>query len=354
MSRFTECSQTFLTWWNHALYRGVPKPLRKWIQIKQPHVILHIASADEVDVIWQQANTQSIRGHFSLNDALKVDLNYFIPKKFSNKPYYVDLRLAKKQVLCLQKSYPESLKANLAQAIRYQIDRLTPFKADEVYFDVKLNYHNRKNKTILSDIFIAPRQRIDALITQLHEKGIHQLDAISVVDTASPVSLTLDGMPNRHLHPKVSRKPWYFMLFALWMTVLVPIIYQHFLLLQLDIEIANLRESAAEQLAIRDKLYEAEQALDFLKEKHSSVPMYLDIVEILSKTIPNDTWLKRLDIKGKTLKIRGESEKALALIDLLEESTAFSNVRFNSPVALNKKNKRDKFYIQATLAIPHD
>jgi general secretion pathway protein L len=353
MSRFTECSQTFLAWWKHALYAGVPKPLRKWVHINQPHLILRIASANEVDVIWQQANIQSIRGHLLLNDALKVDLNYFVPKEFIDKPYYVDLRLDKQQVLFFQKLYPESLKDNLSQAIRYQIDRLTPFKADEVYFDVHVNYHNRKQKKILSDIFVAPRKTIEALIAQLRDKGIYQLDAISVADTVVPVSLTFDGMPNRDLHPDVSHKPLYFILLALLISLTAPIAYQHFLLSQVEAEIADLRESAAEQLAIRDKLYEAEQALAFLKEKRSSSPMVLDVVEILSKEIPHNTWLKRLDIKDKTLEIRGESEKALALIDVLEESSSFSQVRFNSPVALNKKNKRDKFYIQAILEVPH-
>ena len=353
MSRFTECSQTFLTWWSHALYTGVPKNLRKWVQIKQPNVILRIASADEVDVIWQQANTQSIRGHFALTDALKVDLDYFIPKEFRHKAYYVDLQVAKHKVLFLQKAYPESLKDNLAQAIRYQIDRLTPFKTDEVYFDVHISHYDRKDKKIISDIFAAPRQYIDTLITQLNEKGIHQLDTISVAETSPPVSLTLDGRPKRDLHPNISHKPLYFMLFSLGFFLLMPIIYQTFLLSKVELEITNLRESAAEQLAIRDKLYEAEQALAFLKAKRSSVPVALDIIEVLSKGIPRDTWLKRLEIKGNTLKIRGESERALALIDLLEESVAFSNVHFNSPVALNKKNKRDKFYIQATLEIPH-
>ena len=354
MSRFTECSQTFFTWWNHTLYKGIPKSLRKWVQIKQPHIILRIASANEVDVIWQQANTQSIRGHFLLNDAVKIDLSHFIPTAFRHKSYYVDLRLTQQQVLFLQKSYPESLKDNLAQAIRYQLDRLTPFKADEVYFDVHLNHHNRKDKKILSDIFVAPRQYIDTLIAQLRDKGIYQLDVISIADTSSPVSLTIDGLPDRHLHPKVSRKPWYFLSFSFGVFLLAPIVYQYILLSQVDTDIATLRASAAQQLLIQDKLYEAEQALAFLKEKRSNEPMFLDIVEILSKEIPSDTWLKRLDIKNNTLEIRGESEKALALIDLLEESTAFSNVRFNSPVALNKKNKRDKFYIQATLAVPHD
>jgi len=354
MSRFTDCSQTFLTWWNHALYKGVPRPLRKWVHINQPHLILQVAPNDAVDVYWQQGNVQTVIGNFLLNDSLKVDLNYFVPKEFTNKAYYVDLRLSKQQILLLQKHYPETVKDNLAQAVRYQIDRLTPFKVGEVYFDVHISHHDRKRKQILSDIFIAPRQKVDALVAQLRDKGIEQLDVISVINTTSPASLTLDGNPNRDLHPNMSRRPLYFMLFAVLMALLMPVAYQSYLLAQVDAQLANLGESAAEQLEIRDKLYEAEQALAFLKTKRSSSPMALDIVEILTEEIPHNTWLKRLDIKGNILEIRGESEKALALIDVLEESTSFSNVRFNSPVSLNKINRRDKFYIQATLEIPND
>ena len=69
--------------------------------------------------------------------------------------------------------------------------------------------------------------------------------------------------------------------------------------------------------------------------------------------IRDSTWLERLSLDGKQLEIRGESGKALTLIDLLEESDEFSNVRFKSPVTRNKDNGNDRFHIEATLEVAH-
>jgi general secretion pathway protein L len=354
MSRITAYSKMFFGWWNDGLFKGLPISCVKRWMYDLTYLIILLSSDNEIDIVWQQACKQAIRDHVIISDEKTLDFKRLIPKDFHDKKYYIELRLAKQHILFLQKTFPESIQENLAQAIRYQIDRLTPFNADNVYFDVHISAYKREKHQVISDIFIAPRQWVDALIERLKKIGIDQVDSISVTHERSSINLTVDGIPNRELHPKLSRKPLFFMLIALVMTLIAPLVYQNYLLYQVDSKITDLRESAATQLSIRDKLYEAEQALVFLKEKRANLPMALDIVETLSKEIPQNTWLKYLTIGNGILEIRGESRRALALIDVLEESTSFSDVRFNSPVALNKKNKRDKFYIQATLDAPHD
>jgi general secretion pathway protein L len=61
--------------------------------------------------------------------------------------------------------------------------------------------------------------------------------------------------------------------------------------------------------------------------------------------------LERLGIQGGKLEIRGESAKALTLIDSLEEAPEFADVRFKSPVTRNKDNGRDRFHIEASLEV---
>ncbi|MCB1637473.1 MAG: PilN domain-containing protein, partial [Thiothrix sp.] len=102
------------------------------------------------------------------------------------------------------------------------------------------------------------------------------------------------------------------------------------------------------------KLLAAEDALHFLQERRKRSPVTLDIVERLSNEIPKHTWLERLELEGDTLQIYGESEKALTLIDTLEDSSAFSKVSFKSPVTRSRESGMDKFHIQAHLETSHD
>lgn len=353
MNSITQHIKSFFSWWSKGLYKGLPDSLRKWVQTDQARLILFAKANGDVKTVWQHDGKQQETGDFSLHDEQELDLVSFIPKKFRKKKYYIDLRLEQKQVLSLQKKFPENIKDNLNQAIRYQIDRLTPFSSDNVYFDAVVNKHDKKAKSIIANIFVASRSLVDKTITKLKELGIEKVDTISVSDTPQQLNLTTDGIPTLNLHNKVSRKPLYFMLTLLVLSLTLPIAYKQRRINQLDTAIADLRKNASEQLAIRDKLFEAEEALNFLKEKRASSPMALDVVNTLANEIPKNTWIERLELSNTHLEIRGESEKALTLIDLLEESPSFSKVRFNSPVALNKKNKRDKFHIQATVEIPH-
>ena len=353
MSIFTRYTQPFFTWWSDGLYKGLPDSLRKWVQTDQAKLILFVKENGAVNAVWQQDGKQQERGEFSLHDDNERDVVDLIPKKYRKKKYYVDLRLAKKQVLFLQKKFPENIKDNLTQAIRYQIDRLTPFSSDNVYFDAVVGSHDKKSKNIVTNIFVASRDLVEKTISSLKERGISQIDHVSVEGYTQPLNLTTDGIPSAELHSKVSRKPLYFMLAILAISLTLPVVYKQRRIGQLEVAITDLRKNASEQLAIRDKLFEAEEALSFLKEKRASSPMALDVVNILAGELPKNTWLERLELNNTVLEIRGESEKALALIDLLEESDSFSDVRFNSPVALNKKNKRDKFHIQATVEVPH-
>ncbi len=349
MSRFTEYSQPFLSWWSKNLYNSLPNSLQKWVYIEHPRLILNQVSSNEIEVIWQYASEYTPRGSFLLNDEMKLELSYFIPKKFKKWKYSIDLRLPSSQVLFLQKRYPETVKDNLSQAIYYQIDQLTPFAAEMVYFDVQISQYDHKEKTIIADIFITSCEKVEALLAELQHKGIDKVDIISVADTKQPVHLSGGIKNDKDLCPKISRKPFYFIAAALLILLLTPIILQFYLLYQAEYDIQIFKKNSAEQLEVQDKLYEAQQGLLFLKQKRSELPMALDVIEILSKQLPANTWLKRLSIKNNHLEIRGESENPLILIDLLEDSDSFFDASFDSPVSLNKQSNRQKFHIKAIL-----
>ncbi|MEZ5447685.1 MAG: PilN domain-containing protein [Thiolinea sp.] len=126
-----------------------------------------------------------------------------------------------------------------------------------------------------------------------------------------------------------------------------PVIYKQRRLDQIDTALADLQRNATEQLEIRDKLLAAEEALKFLEQRRRSLPMALDVVEQLSAVIPAHTWIERLELEGQDIQLRGESNKALTLIDTLEESPHFARVSFKSPVTRSKQNGKDRFHIQA-------
>lgn len=343
--------QPFLHWWGEGLYTGLPAIGRHLFRASAPTLILQMRDANHVEVLWQQEGKITERGVFSLQDT-NLLLEELLPPKFRKKPYQVMLRLRKPQVLYLQHHFPEVVKDNIRQVVGYQLDRLTPFTADNAFYDAKIATHDKVRKEVLADIYVTPRRLVDLLISKTKEAGIKDIHAISVIGAENDINL-LRSAVDKAVVNTASPIPLYVFLAALAIALLAPMAYQWWRLQQLEENLSQLRQTSSQQINIRDKLLEAGDALKFLEEKRRTSPVALDVVEKLSSTIPDHTWLERLSVVGKTLEIRGESGRALTLIDLLEETPEFANVRFKSPVTRNKDNGRDRFHIEATVETNH-
>lgn len=340
---------TFLHWWGEGLYAGLPVKIRKLFQSSLPNLILQLHDGNRLEVVWQQDGKLLPRGVFSLQD-MRLFLADVLPKPAQHKPYKVMLRLGKNQVLQLQHYFPEAVKDNLRQVVSYQLDRLTPFTTDNALFDARLTKHDKLRKEICADIYVTPKLLVEKLSQQLQEAGIKQIQQVSVVDVPD---INLLQLASTGIQSRGSKVAIYFVISALLIALLAPLAYQWRKLDKINAALAELRHSSTEQMAMRDKLLEAGDALKFLEEKRKTSPVALDVVEKLSSLIPEHTWLDQLTIDGKTLEISGESGKALSLIDVLENAPEFANVRFKSPVVRNKDNGRDRFQIEATLETPH-
>ncbi len=343
--------QAFMRWWGEGLYASLPDGLRKLFRRDLPRLVLHMQDEQSARIFWEDDGKQQERGEWSLADADRASLSGWIPTKAAHKPWQIELRLYKAQVLRMQRHFPEAVKDSLRQVVGYQLDRLTPFAPDNALYDARVVQHDKVRKELLADIYVAPRHLVERLLRQLADSGITQVHTISTVDAPGKVNLAHEQQAGEA--SSWSMIPLYLFLGALVVSLLAPLAYKYRRLEQIETAVAELRQSSAEQLAIRDKLTQAEEALRFLEEKRRTSPVALDVVEKISADIPAHTWLERLSLDGKTLEVRGESEKALTLIDTLEEAQEFANVRFKSPVTRNKDNGRDRFHIEASVEVAH-
>lgn len=339
-----------MRWWGEGLFKGLPDAARKLFSSDLPHLLLRMLPDGQVEAIWRQDGKQQPRGTFSLRQREDIP-GELVPARMQNKPYRVDLCLQEGQVLHLQHHFPEAVRDNLRQVVGYQLDRLTPFSMDNAWFDVKMAGHDRERKEILADIYVTPRHTVDAISRQLGVLGVGEIQRVSLsgANDINLMAYAAEAQPSQGW----SKVPLYFFLGALALSILGPWAYKQRRVDQIDTALTDLRRSSAEQLAIRDKLMVAEEALQFIEEKRKSSPVALDVVEKLSADIPEHTWLERLSMADGKLEIRGESAKALSLIDMLEEAPDFSDVRFKSPLTRNKDNGNDRFHIEATLEVDH-
>ncbi|WP_020396491.1 PilN domain-containing protein [Thiolinea disciformis] len=330
-----------LIWWKSNLYAGLPPILRGLFQTHLPRLAFSLGE-QQLAVHWLKDGKQQVVGNFRLDKHFNFQT---ISKKYTRRPHHLELMLSDKQALLLQHTFPEAVLDNLKQVVSYQIDRLTPFQTDAVYFNAQVAQHDKARKELKADIYLAPTVVVDKLVQQLASLGIPTIQRISAKQGAITLSKVQDIALDKQLG--WSKWPLYIFGVALIASLLFPLLYKQRRLEQIDAALATVKSASAQQLDVRDKLMAADEALRFLQERRKAAPLMLEVVERLSAVLPSDTWLERMEVNGTTVQIRGESSAALSLIDTLEASPSFAKVSFKSPVTRNAANGKDKFHIEA-------
>jgi general secretion pathway protein L len=115
---------------------------------------------------------------------------------------------------------------------------------------------------------------------------------------------------------------------------------------QLQVAAADARAGAE----LRQNLEKMAEASQFLVQKKASHVMIVELIDEVSRILPDHTWVARLDLSGTELQIQGQSSASSSLIRIIESSPWFENVRFASPVVQIAGTENDRIHIVATVA----
>src|SRR5437016_4819628 len=90
------------------------------------------------------------------------------------------------------------------------------------------------------------------------------------------------------------------------------------------------------------------EAKKLIERKRTEQPA-IEIVESLTRLVPNDAWLETLDYEDHQLTVVGHGASVPPIVEALEKSGVFSDVRFASPTQHDAVAKVDAFSISASV-----
>jgi general secretion pathway protein L len=91
----------------------------------------------------------------------------------------------------------------------------------------------------------------------------------------------------------------------------------------------------------------AEQGLAALEAKKAATPAGVIVLEALSQTLPDDTYLNEMRIQDGKVQIAGLTRDAPALIRLIEQSQHFTHAAFFAPTTRAPDDNGERFHIEA-------
>jgi len=266
------------------------------------------------------------------------------------------LRLPREQALVRRVTMPAATEENLSQVVAFEMDRLTPFRADDVYFDHRVVSRDAGAGQILVEVAVAPREVVDAAVARMGELGT-SLQGVPVGDEASPGSGTLDLLPTERRGERETANERLLrngLLAAVGLLLLVALLLPAWqkreAIVAMHPQIAKSKQEAESSDAIARTLEREVADYNFLLGKRHA-PSALAYLEDVSRLLPDNTWVQQFELrtagKGREVQITGETASASKLIEILEQSTLLQNSTPRGSVTRGSQPGTERFMIVA-------
>jgi general secretion pathway protein L len=233
-------------------------------------------------------------------------------------------------VLTRQIELPVLPMSDLKRMVALDLDRLTPFRAEQVLFDTEVIARDEENGRQTLLLGVLPRNFAHDILERARANDIEPA-AISVASSEwhGP---RLDFMPairEAAGGTAARRRSVYW-----WAAAGILLLFNLFMLSYRDASATDqMREAVESQQApvvvamrLRDKVQkEAARRNALLKQKKQNSP--LPVLDAVSQALPNGAWVERFEWNGRTVHLRGFQKDTPDLLAKLEASPLLHNAR---------------------------
>jgi general secretion pathway protein L len=251
-------------------------------------------------------------------------------------------------LLVRQTTLPLAAETTLGRVLGYEMDRLTPFAAAEVFFSHKVLHRDRAKGQLTVELALAPRAWTAALIAGLATSGVHpaSIEAPGPDGRLRRIALDpADPARTARIHA-LMRFGWIACGVLVIAILLVPLLRQWTDLAEVDEQIAELRPRVDQANALRARIAASTSGAGQVAAARHRSQDTLRTIALLTDLLPDDTWLVGLSLHQPRLTIEGQSAAATKLIGLLANEPRLRSPAFAAPV-VRSDSGTDLFTIQA-------
>ena len=246
-------------------------------------------------------------------------------------------------------SLPLASESDLNEILHYELDRQTPFHADQVYFGHCIRKRDRQEGKLHVRLFVLPRGRINVAQQLLRAQGIalHAILAFDDDESGAEINL-LSPHERSSTNGGLDRNTlvYVFLCTSTILTALyLPVLYQRSILHDSEARLEATKQQVREIQPLLDERDSLLQRGRFLQEKRAAQIPVIELIAELSRILPDDTWINRLVLQDQGIQLYGESATETELIQILESSGYFHDAHFQSPVTYNNTSGKNNFHI---------
>lgn len=354
MSRLRDGIVAFFAWWLGELASLVPRPLRRLGRRERRRLVLAF-DATTVALLEPDSGDERELGRVGLQAAAPAAALGDALARAKRRTREVTIRLGADRGLRRMLDLPLAARGNLDQLLQFEMDRLTPFKAEQVCVAHRVASLDPAAKRLQAEVHIAPREHVDQALDLAQLIGLRPV-RVELAAAAGEGSPVLDLLPQENAERKrsghLTRALALLALLLSAAAIAVPLHRQRTAAAALEEAVEAARVEAQKSVALRERLDRLTGAASFLVKAKHTTPMVTEIVAELTRVIPDQAFVTQLYVDGSTVQLHGLAKAASDLIGQLEQSELFRAPRFRSPVTMDSGESLERFHIEVELQPP--
>jgi general secretion pathway protein L len=338
--------RAFFVWWRQHLSELVPGRASTGTP---PHraLLAEIGGDGALLLTLRRHGTERPLGRFTLDEA---GVQAMRPALRAAGHAPVILRLSPGALLEREIVLPLAAERDTEGALRYEMDRVTPFRPDAVFWAWEVERRDRQRRRLHLRLLLVPRAAVNRALAAVCAAGA----SACLLEGRNPAGMwrviTLAetawcSWQRRLLHGAALGCA------ALAAAVVVtPIIRQSLARADIEARIASLEPRAWEAEALRRRIVQDLTSGDMVAATRAEFGDALGMLAALTNILPDDTYLTGLTMKQRRMTLQGQSINAARLIAALATDPAVHNPAFAAPVTRLPGGRPEMFTITAEAA----
>jgi general secretion pathway protein L len=342
---------SLITWWTEQMRDLVPASLRSFMgRSWRPALIAVTDTADpsQITLLLRSRGGETPLGRHQLDGSSLQDAVARLPRA---RRMTVILKTSADLLLEQEIILPLQAERDLKRVVAYEMDRLTPFRADQVLWTYLAGKRDVSRNRLHLRVTVIPRKRLEPLLASLRQVGLvpTQIEAGHSGATQRVIPLAQDQETRSWIGPRVEAYALGLCGVLAVTAIALPFVLQSFALSALDERIEAIKPQVAETERLRKAIASSAATANAIVAAHNQVGAPLQTIALLTDVLPDDTYLTSLSLRQRKLAIAGRSAAAARLIGAMAAHPLIHNPAFVAPVIRDETNGGQMFSIRSDL-----
>ena len=355
--------ESFFRWWRDELAAMLPQKWRDLasrganqlrVVVSASEIIIYHESGGRTRELGRQIRTSAGKPENARDDVearAQQGLLMGQIQALKAQPSRIILVVAPSLSLIKELQLPLTAQQDLTQILTFEMDRQTPFRAENVHFDYRVIQRDGARKQLTLRLGVVPRSLLDEALSLLSPLDLQMSHPGTATDAGwdGRTFLLTPSSEQQGLLAKINPLLWVLNGLLVVIVAFLPFHHQRNQLAALSTQLDQVRQAAQGAMSLREQIDGLSQEIKVAMDRKSQWPTMVEIVDEITVILPDSTWLNRLEIKDGEVHLQGVSNSASSLIALIEQSETFADVRFQSPVTQDTRSGQERYHLSARI-----